>query len=124
MLSPGATATTARAFSAADLRAFAGLSGTHAGAHVPEPLIAGLVSYLLGVQLPGRGTNYLKQELEFHAAAPLDTEITATVEVTRLRPEKCLVDLWARCALPDGTELCAGRALVKAPAGMFPASGA
>ncbi|WP_296765760.1 phosphate acetyltransferase [Sediminimonas sp.] len=119
MLSRGATVTTARAFSAGDLRAFAGLSGAPAGAHVPEPLIAGMVSYLLGVHLPGPGTNYLKQDLRFEAPAPLDTEITAAVEVTRLRPEKQLVDLWARCTLPDGTLLCEGRALVKAPAELF-----
>ena len=124
MLSVGATATTARAFAADDLRAFAGLSGAPAGAQVPEPLIAGMVSYLLGVQLPGPGTNYLKQALDYHAPAPLDTEITATVEVTRLRPDKRLVDLWARCTLPDGTVLCAGRALVKAPAEAFPAADA
>lgn len=36
---------------------------------VPEPLIAGLFSTLLGVRLPGPGTNYLKQELGFHGPA-------------------------------------------------------
>ena len=114
MLSHGDTAQTTRRYSAEDLQAFAGLSGAEPADHVPEPLIAGLVSYLLGVHLPGPGTNYLKQELEFLALAPLDTVLTASVEVTRLRPEKHLVDLWARCTLPDGTVVCEGRSLVKA----------
>lgn len=103
-----------RSYSAADMAAFAELSGAKPGAHVPEPLIAALFSYLLGVKLPGSGTNYLKQDLAFRAPAPLDTALTATVEITRLRPEKHLVDLWASCTAPDGTVICEGRALVKA----------
>lgn len=110
----GQTATLTRSFGAADLDAFAGLSGVAPPSHVPEPLIAALFSHLLGMRLPGPGTNYLKQELNFHAPAPLDTDLTATVEITCLRPEKHLVDLWARCVAADGTLICEGRALVKA----------
>ncbi|MFP7572016.1 phosphate acetyltransferase [Marivita sp. S2033] len=110
----GQTAKVTRSYTAADLAAFGELSGVRATDHVPEPLIAALFSYLLGVKLPGSGTNYLKQELDFQTPAPLDTVLTATVEVTRLRPEKQIVDLWARCVMPDGTLVCEGRALVKA----------
>lgn len=110
----GQTASVARTYSAGDLAAFAMLSGAPVGPHVPEPLIAALFSYLLGVKLPGSGTNYLKQNLVFRAPAPLDTELTATVEITRLRPENHLVDLWSRCVSPDGTVICEGRSLVKA----------
>jgi len=110
----GETATVTRSYTAADLAGFAELSGAEPGAHVPEPLIAALFSYLLGVKLPGSGTNYLKQDLAFAAPAPLDTPLTASVEITRLRPEQHLVDLWARCVTPDGTLICEGRALVKA----------
>ncbi|MCB1332659.1 MAG: phosphate acetyltransferase [Roseivivax sp.] len=110
----GQSVSVARSYGAADLARFAALSGAEPGATVPEPLIAALFSYLLGVHLPGPGTNYLKQELAYPAPAPLDTVLTATVEITRLRPEKHLVDLWARCTLPDGTVVCEGRSLVKA----------
>ncbi len=110
----GQTAQVTRSYDAADLAAFAELSGVAPQAHVPEPLIAALFSYLLGVRLPGSGTNYLKQELDFQAPAPLETALTATVEVTRIRPEKQIVDLWARCVMPDGTVVCEGRALVLA----------
>lgn len=81
-------------------------------AYVPEPLISGLISYLLGVKLPGPGTNYLKQETKFLASASSGEPITATVEITRLRPDKHLCDLSTICTGPDGKALCTGRALV------------
>lgn len=80
--------------------------------HVPEPLISGLISYLLGVDLPGPGTNYLKQETDFLAAARPGEPITATVEITRLRLDKHLCDLSTTCTGADGKVLCTGRALV------------
>jgi 3-hydroxybutyryl-CoA dehydratase len=79
---------------------------------VPEPLIGALFSYLLGVQLPGFGTNYLKQEMRFLAPAAPGSALTARVEVTRLRPEKHLVDLATTCRDGDGRLICEGRALV------------
>ncbi|WP_027233612.1 hotdog family protein [Leisingera caerulea] len=113
MLTIGQSARITRSYSRKDLEAYAALSGASVGT-VPEPLIAALFSYLLGVELPGSDTNYLKQDLAFKAPAPLDTELEAKVEITRLRPEKHLVDLWASCTAPDGTVICEGRSLVKA----------
>jgi 3-hydroxybutyryl-CoA dehydratase len=105
-----------RAFTAADLAAFQLLAAQSGAAlqAVPEPLIGALFSYLLGVELPGFGTNYLKQELSFLRPAPVGAALTATVEITRLRPEKHLVDLATICTGPDGTRYCEGRALVLA----------
>lgn len=113
MLSTGQSAQITRTYTASDLAAYAALAGA-APAAVPEPLIAALFSYLLGVELPGSGTNYLKQELHFKAPAPVGQPLTARVEIIRLRHDKHLVDLWASCALPDGTIVCEGRSLVKA----------
>jgi acyl dehydratase len=79
---------------------------------VPEPLLAALFSYLLGVKLPGPGTNYLKQELAFAGAAPVGETLTATVTITRLRPEKHLCDLSTTLTAADGRTLASGRALV------------
>ncbi len=95
---------------AADFAALAGLDEVPSS--VPEPLIGGLFSYLLGVKLPGFGTNYLKQEMRFLGAAAFDTPLIARVTVTRLRPEKHLVDLETVCETRDGTRVCEGRALV------------
>ena len=94
--------------------AFAGLAGTDAATitHVPEPLIAALFSYLLGVGLPGAGTNYLKQDMGFTGKAEFGEALTASVEVTRIRPDKHLVDLETVCRTDTGREICRGRALV------------
>ena len=79
---------------------------------VPEPLIGALFSYLLGVRLPGNGANYLKQETRFHGAARVGDALTARVEVTRIRPEKHLVDLSTTCTDSNGQLIASGRALV------------
>lgn len=103
-----------RTYSAEDMIAFkrqAALDGA-VPETVPGPLIGALFSYLLGVKLPGRGTNYLKQDMRFLTGAPLDTALTARVTVTRLRPEKHLVDLETTCTTADGVRVCEGRALV------------
>ncbi len=112
MLEVGQAAETVRRFETGDLAQFAELAGTAAPETVPEPLIAALFSYLLGVHLPGPGTNYLKQEMAFVGAAPVGEDLTARVEVTRLRPDKHLVDLWATCHTAAGDLICEGRSLV------------
>lgn len=102
-----------RAFSQADCDALTALTGVRpAEGHVPAPLIHALFSYLLGVKLPGPGTNYLKQDTEYLARAKLDAPLTARVEITRLRPEKKLVDLETTCRTATGALIARGRALV------------
>jgi 3-hydroxybutyryl-CoA dehydratase len=114
-LEVGAFAEVSRTYAAADIAEFAALSGGGGTPEsVPEPLIAALFSYLLGVRLPGPGTNYLKQEMRFLAPAPAGETLTARVEVTRLRPEKALVDLRAECRTASGALVCEGRSLVLA----------
>ncbi|MBI6629995.1 hotdog family protein [Pontibaca salina] len=119
MLSLGQSAEIRRVFDVADMRDFERLSGAQAGVHVPEPLIAALFSQLLGMQLPGPGTQYLKQGLDFIAPARPGETLTARVAITRLRSDKRLVDLQAVCLGGDGRLICQGRALVKAPTAKF-----
>ena len=113
-MKPGDVAETTRRYSAQDIADFAALTGGVVPDHVPEPLIAALFSYLLGVRLPGFGTNYLKQTLSFSAPAPIAGVLIARVEITRLRSDKHLVDLRTTCHAADGTLICDGRALVLA----------
>ena len=109
----GQSATSKRTFTAADLTEFASLAGIAQGQRiVPGPLLGGMFSYLLGTNLPGRGTNYLKQYLEFPRTAFVGDELTATVEIVRLRPEKHLVNLKTTCANARGEIVCQGEALV------------
>lgn len=113
-LKVGAAARVTRTFSTADLEAFAALAGVAPGTlrSVPEPLVGALFSHLLGVRLPGRGTNYLKQEIAFAGPIPADEALTASVTVTRLRPDKHLCDLATLLTGADGRVLATGRALV------------
>ena len=109
----GDRASVTRSFDETMLEDFFGLArNAPASAYVPEPLLSGLISYLLGVELPGFGTNYLKQETTFLASARPGEAITATVEITRLRPDKHLCDLSTTCTSDGGRLLCTGRALV------------
>ena len=109
----GDTAEVTRSVCSRDLRDYTALSQhVISGDLVPEPLIGALFSYLLGVQLPGNGANYLKQETQFCLAARVGDALTARVEVTRIRPEKNLVNLSTTCTDPDGQLIASGRALV------------
>lgn len=102
-----------RTFSADDVAGYVALGGHEpAAGEVPEPLVNALFSRLLGVELPGQGTNYLKQECAFFDRARVGEALTASVEITRLRPEKDLVDLRTRCSGENGRLISEGRALV------------
>ena len=109
----GQQAQMARAFSADDVARYVALGGHEAAqGEVPEALVNALFSRLLGVDLPGQGTNYLKQESAFFDTARVGELLTASVEITRLRPEKDLVDLRTRCVGEAGNLISEGRALV------------
>lgn len=112
-LAVGHSASLQRRFSPIDLRRWQELAGANTtDAVVPEPLIAGLFSCLLGEQLPGHGTNYLKQHMQFCDLAAIDEQLTATVTVVRLRPDKALVDLDTLCTGSNNRTICTGQALV------------
>ena len=109
----GQSATITRTFTVNDLAEYAALARiAQSPRTVPGPLLGGMFSCLLGTQLPGRGTNWLKQKLAFPASAYVVQEITATVEIIRLRPDKHLVNLRTTCTDPAGIVVCEGEALV------------
>ena len=123
----GQTAVTRRTFTDQDMAEYRDLTGDHnplfgdaaysrqAGLKkvmIPGGLLGGLFSNLLGTELPGRGTNWLKQRLIFLRPAYPGQEITAQVEIVRLRPEKELANLRTQCLNPAGQVICTGEALV------------
>jgi acyl dehydratase len=123
----GQTAAAKRIFSAEDLAEYADLSGDtnplfndadyarqfgFKDRLVPGPLLSGMFSDLFGTKLPGRGTNWLKQKLHFPAPAYVGDEISATVEIIRLRPEKDLVNLRGTCTNSVGGLVCQAQSLV------------
>jgi acyl dehydratase len=79
---------------------------------IPGPLLSGMFSDILGTRLPGRGTNWLKQKLHFPAPAYVGDEIFATVEISRLRPEKNLANLRGTCTNSSGDLVCQAQSLV------------
>ena len=123
----GQKAASTRVFSGDDLVEYADLTGDRnpifvdgaytrraglKGPMIPGGLLGGLFSYLLGTKLPGRGTNWLKQRIVFAQPAYPGEQITAQVEITRIRPEKELVNLRTACLDQSGQFLCTGEVLV------------
>ncbi|MCK7545292.1 hypothetical protein MLC59_14080 [Marinobacter bryozoorum] len=112
-LKEGESAKLNRTFTAEDVREWCELCQLDQDwPGVPEPLIAGLFSCLLGEDLPGHGTNYLKQAMTFHTAADTGEPLQASVTVSRLRRDKALVNLTTVCTGRDGRLICEGEALV------------
>ncbi len=78
-------------------------------------LTAGLISAVLGTKLPGPGTIYLGQDLQFRAPVSPGDTITATVTVTSRVPEKHRLVLDCHCTNQNGVEVIRGTATVQAP---------
>src|SRR3954470_22700229 len=112
----GQRAELVRTFDAGEVADFAALVGGNLDGvdHVPSGLVGGLFSTLLGTTLPGRGTNWMKQSLRFRSRARVGERLRATVEITRVRPDKQLVNLRCRCETAEGGLVCDGEALVLA----------
>ncbi|NHX27870.1 MaoC family dehydratase, partial [Escherichia coli] len=77
-------------------------------------LTAGLVSAVIGEQVPGHGTIYLAQSLQFKAPVRPGDVVVTTVTVTQIDPAKGRVTLDCRCAVGD-TVVLKGEAQVLAP---------
>jgi phosphate butyryltransferase len=125
----GQTASLERVCTDNDLVVFAHASGNLNPRHLPglaekvtgekpvAPAMWGgsLFSALLGNVLPGPGTAYLHQTLNFHARVHPGDRLTASVTVREKRSDR-RVDLDCRLTRDDGTLIADGMAEVKAPA--------
>ncbi len=81
-------------------------------------LTAGLISAVIGEQLPGHGTVYLGQTLKFLAPVRPGDAVLAEVEVREIDHSRRRVTLDCRCAVGD-TVVLKGEALVLAPSRKF-----
>jgi 3-hydroxybutyryl-CoA dehydratase len=121
----GQVAEVSRTISAADIDAFAQLTGDDNPVHLDEAfaaqtqfggriahgmLSAGLISAVLGTQLPGPGAIYLGQSLRFVAPVRPGDTITARVEVIELWPEKRRIRLQTTCTNQEGETVIHGDA--------------
>jgi len=110
-----------------DVYGYAGITGDFNPVHVNEEaaknsmfkeriahgmLSAGLVSTVLGTQLPGPGTIYLGQELSFKAPVKFNDTLTAECEVVEKKEGKYILRLSTTVKNQDGKEVLTGMATV------------
>src|SRR5512133_2818800 len=88
-------------------------AGTRFGRRIAHGMIAaGLISAMLANDLPGPGTVYLSQTLQFKAPVYPGDMITTTVEVKAVRPDKPIVTLGTTCMNQDNKVVLEGEAVV------------
>ncbi|HLM25056.1 MAG TPA: MaoC family dehydratase [Pyrinomonadaceae bacterium] len=112
MFSVGDSAEITKTIEQADIDAFAGVTGDHNPVHVDEEfakttrfgrriahgmLTASLISSVLANKLPGEGSVYLGQTLQFIAPVFPGDEITARVTVKEIREDKPILKLETIC---------------------------
>lgn len=125
----GDSASFTKTITESDVYTYAGITGDLNPAHINEVeaekgifktrvahgmLTAGLVSAVLGMQLPGPGTIYLGQELKFTKPVYFGDTITAKVEATEIIKEKILI-LKTTCTNQKGEVVLEGVASVMPP---------
>jgi len=81
-------------------------------------LTAGLISAVIGEQLPGHGTVYMGQTLKFLAPVRPGDLVYAEVEVIGIDHAKRRVQLNCHCSV-NGKKVLIGEATVLAPSGKF-----
>ena len=126
----GDSAYTQKTISETDVYLFAGITGDLNPAHINQVesektmfkgriahgiLVSGLISAVLGMQLPGTGTIYLSQELKFTKPVHIGDTITATCTVAELKPEKNIAKLETVCTNQNGEVVISGMATVMPP---------
>lgn len=125
----GQTASLAKTISEADILLYAAVSLDANPVHIDAEaakrsifgeriahgmLSAGLISAVLGTQLPGRGTLYMRQSLRFAAPVKIGATVQATATVTALNPEKKRATLSTVCTVGDEVVI-EGEAYVQVP---------
>ncbi|MEI7768463.1 MAG: MaoC family dehydratase [Chloroflexales bacterium] len=78
-------------------------------------LSAGLISAVLGMQMPGPGTIYIKQTLNFRRPIFINDTVTTTVEVKEIRADKPIATLSTTITNQDGELVLEGESLVLLP---------
>ena len=116
-----------------DIEQFAEISTDHNPVHLDDEyardtifegriahgiLTAGLVSAVIGEQLPGHGTIYMSQNLKFLAPVRPGDSVHAEVKVVDMVIDKRRVKLDCRCEV-NGKKVLVGEAIVLAPSRKF-----
>ena len=75
--------------------------------------VAGQISALIANKLPGPGSIYLYQDLNFLAPVYHGNEINCTIKVVEVKVEKNIVILNTICSNQDGLKVLEGKAVIK-----------
>jgi 3-hydroxybutyryl-CoA dehydratase len=126
-LHPGMRATFSKTITEADIVLFAGVSGDNNALHINEEfaattrfggriahgfLTASVISAAVANRLPGPGTIYLSQQLNFRAPVRIGQTVHATVSVSAIDHARRRVTLDTICRVGN-TVVIDGQAVVK-----------
>ena len=123
----GLTARVSKTITQADVTLFAGITGDFNPLHVDHAyaattrfgqpvvhgaLLAGLVSAVLGMPLPGPGALYASQSLAFRKPVFLGDTVTAEAEVVERVEDRNRVRLATRCRNQHGDVVAEGESVL------------
>lgn len=123
----GERACFAKTVTEANMTTFAGLIGDFNPVHVDAEYVrksrfgrrvahgmftGGLISTVLGNKLPGPGSIYLSQQIEFLVPVYIGDTITAVVEVVSWRPDKRIITLKTDAYNQDEKQVVTGKAVL------------
>jgi acyl dehydratase len=129
MIKVGDSASITKSFSDTDVRKFAEISGDKNPVHLDDDyaaqtqfkrrlvhgiLVTGLISAVLGTELPGEGSIYLNQSIKFRAPVFIGDTVTATVTVIKVREDKPIITLETICKNQDDVVVIEGEAVLLA----------
>ncbi len=128
-LKVGMEASMSRTVTEADIVAYAALSGDYNPIHLdPEYasrtpfkeriahgiLSAGYISAVFGMQVPGPGSIYISQTLNFKAPVKIDDVVVTSIKLIELMPEKKRARFETICSV-DGKPVLTGEAVLLIP---------
>jgi 3-hydroxybutyryl-CoA dehydratase len=129
-LQVGQSARFSKTVTEADVYLFAGISGDLNPAHVDEEfakktffktriahgmLTASFISTIIGTMLPGPGSIYIRQEVNFLKPVQIGDTVTAVAEVAEVMTDSKRVRLKTFCTNQRGEIVLDGQAIVSPP---------
>jgi 3-hydroxybutyryl-CoA dehydratase len=128
-LKVGQEASISKTVTEADIAKFADVSGDRNPVHLDAAyaattmfkeriahgmLSAGYISAVFGMHLPGPGSIYISQSLNFKAPVKIGDTVTASVKVIEIIPDKKRARFETVCSV-GGTPVLTGEAVLKIP---------
>ncbi|GIN84719.1 dehydrogenase [Heyndrickxia sporothermodurans] len=128
----GQKATCSKTITESDIVLYAGISGDFNPVHMDKEyakntrfnqriahglLTSSLLSQLLGMHLPGKGSVYMEQTIRFTSPVFIGDTITATATVQEFLEEKRIIKLLTECHNQNDVLVLTGSAMMMVPKG-------